>query len=184
MVVTGVSLGWSAITGLLANEPVAVNVYAYLVAMLSIGLNVVLVMFKLMMGRMTGNLALLSDAKDNEINIKISVGVMVGLSFDIFRFYFVDSLVALVIAGFILWDGMVTLKELVVSGEDLSVDTIRLSSSARYDDKITDWILSRLVSKPATPTQLNSEFLRGLATGYRYFDIHAIIGHHQLQRRG
>jgi Co/Zn/Cd efflux system component len=184
MALTGGALLYGGLLALLAPEPITVTVEAYLISALAILSNAGLVQMKTASARMSGNLALLSDAKDNSAHIKIALGVATGLTFAFFGLYFVDSLVALAIACVILSDAIITLKELVAAGEDISVDTIRLGASAYYDDKITDWVLARLTRGPASRERLNAEFLRGLARSYRYYNIYAVFGHHRLQQNG
>ena len=151
---------------------------------LSIGMNFWLILHKTIVGKMTGNLAFLSDAKDNAAHIKLTIGVLVGLTFAIFHFYFVDSLIALIISGIILWDGGMTAKELITSGEELSIDSIRLGSNTTFDSKIIDWVLTQLIGGPASLEDLNQKFLKGVTLGNRYFDFHATFGVHELQRQG
>jgi len=181
LLVTGITLALGAIESLLINEAITVTVQAYFITSISIILNIALITTKVVVGRMSGNLSLLSDAKDNELHTKISIGVLTGLTFAIFHLWFVDSLVALFIAALILVEGLRTMKELIAAGENLTINTIRLSASARYEDKITDWVLTRLTTSPSTITQLNEEFLEGLTTGFRYFDIHAIFGQMNIE---
>ncbi|MFW9934559.1 MAG: cation transporter [Candidatus Thorarchaeota archaeon] len=184
MLFTGATLAFDGALGLFANEPLTVNFYAFLISFLSIGMNFWLILHKTVVGKMTGNLAFLSDAKDNTAHIKLTIGVLVGLTFAIFHFYFVDSLVALVIAGIILWDGGITLKELITSGEEVSVDSIRLGSNTTFDSKIIDWVLTQLIEGPVPLDDLNQKFLKGVALGSRYYDFHATFGVHELQNQG
>ncbi len=184
MLFTGVTLAIDGALGLLANEPINVNFYAFLISFLSIGMNVWLMLHKTVVGKMTNNLAFLSDAKDNGAHIKLTVGVLVGLMFSIFHFYFVDSLIALLVAGIILWDGGLTAKELFSSGEEVSIDSIRLGSNTHFDSKIIDWVLTQLIEGPATLDDLNQKFLKGVALGNRYFGFHASFGVHELRRQG
>ncbi len=184
MLFTGVTLAFDGALGLLANEPITINFYAFLISFLSIGMNFWLILHKTIVGKMTGNLAFLSDAKDNAAHIKLTIGVLVGLTFAIFHFYFVDSLVALVIAGIIIWDGGLTAKELITSGDEVSVDSIRLGSNTTFDSKIIDWVLTQLIEGPASLDDLNQKFLKGVALGHRYYDFHATFGVYELQRKG
>jgi hypothetical protein len=184
MLFTGISLAFDGALGLLANEPMVVNFYAYLISFLLIGMNLWLILHKTVVGKMTGNLAFLSDAKDNSAYIKLTIGVFVGLTFAIFHFYFVDSLVALVIAVIILWDGGMTARELITSGEEVNVDSIRLGFNTTFDSKIIDLVLMQLIQGPAPVEDINEKFLKGIALGNRYYDYHATFGVHELQRRG
>jgi Co/Zn/Cd efflux system component len=184
MLITGFTLGWSSIQALLANEEITVRVYAYWVESTSLFFNVMMIFWKMAVGRNSGNLALLSDAKEDTTHLKVGVGVILGLTFSIFGFYFVDAIIALAISALIIWEGIMTLRELLASEEELDIDTIHLSFSEYFDDSITFWILARLVHGPATIEELNSSFLRGVEIGFRYFDFHAIFGYHKIHNQG
>jgi hypothetical protein len=184
MLITGFGLAWGSVQALLANEEINVSIYAYWVECVSLAFNVMLIFWKMAVGRNSGNLALLSDAKEDTTHLKVGGGVIIGLTFSIFEFYFVDAIIAFAISALIIWEGIMTLRELVLSEEELDIDTIHLSFSEYFDDTITFWILARLVRGPATIDELNSAFLRGVSIGYRYFDIHAIFGFHKIQNQG
>jgi Co/Zn/Cd efflux system component len=184
MLITGFSLAWGSVQALLANDEIEVSIYAYWVECVSLAFNVMLIFWKMAVGRNSGNLALLSDAKEDTTHLKVGGGVIIGLTFSIFEFYFVDAIVAFAISALVIWEGIMTLRELLSSEEELDIDTIHLSFSEYFDDTITFWILARLVHGPATVDQLNSAFLRGVSIGFRYFYIHAIFGFHKLQDQG
>jgi hypothetical protein len=184
MMVSGCLLGYNAIESLLNPSIVEANYWAYVVTIISLGIAKLMIWYKTLVGRMTGTLALISDAKETSNHIKIGVGVLVGLLFAEFGVYFVDSFVALLIAISIVWEGIEALRELAEAGENLSVDTIHLAASSQFDDIITHWILARLARGPKTGTQLNNDFLKGVSIGYRYFGVHAIIGFARLEEEG
>jgi hypothetical protein len=184
MLVSGCLLGYNAIESLLNPSIVEVNYSAYVITIISLGITKLIIWYKTLVGRMTGTLALISDAKETSNHIKIGVGVLTGLLFAEFGIYFVDSFVALLIAISIVWEGIEALRELAEAGESLSVDTIHLAASSQFDDIITHWILARLARGPKTGTHLNDDFLKGVRIGYRYFDVHAIIGFAQLEDKG
>lgn len=184
MLLSGSILGINAVLGLLAEEAVEVNFWAYIVALISIASNYMLIWYKTTVGRMTGNLSLVSDAKEDGTHIRIASGVIIGLIFAEFGMYIVDSLVALFIALMIIWEGIQALRELIDAGDEISVDTIHLAASTRYDDKITDWVLAQLARGPQSLSELNDAFLHGVRLGVKYFDIHAIIGFSHLEERG
>ncbi len=184
MMVSGTLLAYNAIEGLLSPSGVEVSYWAYAVTVISLALNKLLTWYKTLVGRMTGTLALISDAKETSNHIRIGVGVLIGLFFAEFDIYFVDSLVALLIAVSIVWGGIEALRELAKAGSGLSVDTIHLAASRQFDDIITHWLLARLARGPKTPVQLNEEFLKGVRIGYRYFDVHAILGFASLEEKG
>jgi Co/Zn/Cd efflux system component len=180
MLISGSLLGYNAVVALLARPTVETSFWGYVVALLSIGLNYGLIWYKTTVGRMTGNLSLLSDAKEDGSHIKIGAGVLIGFIFAEFGLHIVDSLVALMISFLILMEGIETLRELQAAGDELNVDTIHLTASDTYDDIITSWLLSRLARRPRTIEELKGDFLRGVEIGHRYFDIHAIIGFKDL----
>jgi len=180
MLISGSLLGYNAILSLLVQSTVETSFWGYVVALLSIGMNYGLIWYKTTVGRMTGNLSLLSDAKEDGSHIKIGAGILIGFIFAEFGLHIVDSLVALMISFLILMEGIETLRELRAAGDELSVDTIHLTASDTYDDIITSWLLSRLARKPRKIGELKADFLRGVEIGHRYFDMHAIIGFRDL----
>jgi hypothetical protein len=184
MTVTGGLLAVSAIAGLLSNEPVQWSVQAYYVEFLSIVINRGLIWLKVVVGRSSGNLALIGDAKEDTSHIKVAFGVMIGLTFSIFGYYFVDGLVALLIAGIILWEGISTFIELKAAGDEIDVDTIRLGANEKYEDLMTYWVLGRLTSGPKEADFIEHDFLRGVSIGHRYYDVQAVIGFHNIKQRG
>jgi hypothetical protein len=184
MTVTGALLAVSAIAGLLSDEPVQWSVQAYYVEFLSIVINRGLIWLKVAVGRSSGNLALIGDAKEDTSHIKVAFGVIIGLTFSIFGYYFVDRLVALLIAGIILWEGISTFIELRAAGDEIDVDTIRLGANEMYEDLMTYWVLGRLTSGPKEADVMERAFLRGVSIGHRYYDIHAVIGFHNIKQRG
>ncbi|MFX1263929.1 MAG: cation diffusion facilitator family transporter [Promethearchaeota archaeon] len=184
MIITGALLAVGAIEGLLSNEPVQWSVQAYYVEFLSIVINRILISLKVMVGRSSGNLALIGDAKEDTSHIKVAFGVIIGLTFSILGYYFVDRLVALAISGIILWEGISTIIELQAAGDEIDVDTIRLGANEMYEDLMTYWVLGRLVTGPKTPEVVQRDFLRGVNVGHRYFDFQAVIGFHDIEQRG
>ena len=184
MIMTGALLAVGAIEGLLSNEPVQWSVQAYYVEFLSIVINRILISLKVLVGRSSGNLALIGDAKEDTSHIKVAFGVIIGLTFSIFGYYFVDRLVALAISGIILWEGMSTFNELHAAGDEIDVDTIRLGANDMYEDLMTYWVLGRLITGPKAPDVVERDFFRGVGVGHRYFDFQAVIGYHDIEQRG
>jgi hypothetical protein len=101
---------------------------------------------------------------------------LIGLLFAEFQIFVIDSIVAILIALVIIYEGLEALLELIQAGDDLSVDTIHLTTSEAYDDLITSWMLAQLARDHRTEGELNSAFTKGISIGYRYYDVHAIIG--------
>jgi hypothetical protein len=137
MLFSGSLLGYNAFLRLLVVEEMNVTFWGYIVAALSIAMNYGLIWYKTIVGRMTGNLALVSDAKEDQTHIRIGMGVMIGLFFAEFQIYVIDSIVAILIALVIIWEGVEALREIMEAGDDLSVDTIHLAAADTYDDLMT-----------------------------------------------
>lgn len=184
MLFSGVILGYNAFLRLIVVEEMNVTFWGYIVATLSIAMNYCLIWYKTIVGRMTGNLALVSDAKEDQTHIRIGVGVMIGLFFAEFQIYVIDSIVAILIALVIIWEGIEALREILEAGDDLSVDTIHLAASDTYDDLLTGWLLARLARDPDTEENLNQVFIKGLTIGHRYFDVQAVLGFRNLEEKG
>ncbi|MFX1316223.1 MAG: cation transporter [Promethearchaeota archaeon] len=112
MMFTGSGLIWSGIENLLKQNTITPNVQAYMIGFISMAMNAGLMYLKGMVGRNSGNLSILSDSKDSELNVKLSLGVLIGLTFAIFEIYFVDALVGIVIAVFVFKEGIEVIWEL------------------------------------------------------------------------
>lgn len=184
MLISGTLLGFNALSRLFEPEVIHVSFWAYVVAIVSIALNLGLIWLKTLVGRMSGNLALVSDAKEDQTHIRIATGVIIGLIFAEFHIYVIDSIVAILIAIVIIFEGFEALRELLQAGDDLSVDTIHLAAADQYDDLMTAWILAQLARGPETEDALNAAFIKGITIGYKYFDVHAVLGFSNLEEKG
>ncbi len=184
MLISGALLGYNGFLRLIAPEEMSVTFWGYVVAIMSIAMNKGLIWFKTLVGRMTGNLALVSDAKEDQTHIRIGIGVMIGLFFAEFQIYVIDSIVAILIALVIIWEGIEALREILEAGDNLSVDTIHLAAADQYDDVMTAWLLARLARGPDTEENLNNAFIKGITIGYRYFDVQAVLGFRNLEEKG
>jgi hypothetical protein len=184
MLFSGTILGYNAFLRLIVAEEMNVTFWGYIVATLSIAMNYCLIWYKTIVGRMTGNLALVSDAKEDQTHIRIGVGVMIGLFFAEFQIYVIDSIVAILIGLVIIWEGIEALREIMEAGDDLSVDTIHLAAADTYDDLMTGWLLARLARGPDTEENLNQAFIKGITIGHRYFDMQAVLGFRNLEEKG
>ncbi|NHI94923.1 MAG: hypothetical protein EAX96_20710 [Candidatus Lokiarchaeota archaeon] len=184
MIITGGSLLITSIVGLFQISPIEVNVFVFIIIIISIILNFALASLKTIIGKTNGNFSLLSDAKDSENNIKISLGVLVGIIFSIFRVYFVDSLIAILIALIIIVDGVQTLREFLKSGEEVEIDTLHLRMEEQLDNKITAWIVITIQSEALTLQEINQKFIKSIERGYEIFRIFAMFGFNNVQKNG
>ncbi|MEJ2294689.1 MAG: cation transporter, partial [Candidatus Lokiarchaeota archaeon] len=144
MLFTGLTLIWSGIESLLNPTPILPTIQAYIIGIVSIVLNTGLLFLKGMVGRISGNLSLLSDSKDAALNIRISVGVLIGLIFAIFKIYFVDALVGIIIAILVFIDGIAIIRELITKEEDFDITSIKVFADNVYQTRLTAYIVGSI----------------------------------------
>jgi len=169
MMVTGIALVWSGINALLNPSPITPSIQAYFVSLLSIFLNIGLMFLKSIVGRASGNLSFLSDSKDSALNVQISIGVIIGLTFAIFNIYFVDSLVGIVIAVLVFKEGIEFLREIYSKEEEFDITSIKVYADNIYNNRLTAYILGNIRRKTLTRNQLLDNFNRGLTLGRLYY---------------
>jgi hypothetical protein len=170
MMFTGVTLIWSGIEALIYLSPVVPTVEAYIIVIVSIALNAGLAFLKSIVGRSSGNLSLLSDSKDSLLNVRISIGVLIGLTFAIFQIYFVDSLIGIIIAIFVFKEGIEILREILVKDKEFDITSIKVFADSIYDNRLTAYILGSIRRENLTIQQLVDRFEEGLAFGRQYYE--------------
>jgi hypothetical protein len=170
MLLTGVSLIWSGIESLLDPSPIIPTIQAYIIGIVSIVLNFGLLFLKSMVGRISGNLSLLSDSKDASLNIRISVGVLIGLTFAIFNIYFVDALIGIIVAILVFIDGITILRELFAKQGDFDLSSIKVYADNLYNTRLTAYIIGSIRREDLTIEKLLSNFEKGLAAGRLYYE--------------
>jgi len=184
MLYTGVNLVISSFSSLISNQTIMPNYFSFILMFISILINFILLFLKNFVGRLSGNFALLSDAKDNLFNMRMSMGVIVGLIFAIFGFYYIDSLLGLFIASLIIFDGIKTLIELIKSGDNIEIDTFKLKIDESFEVKIVDWLLMTIQEEELSEEELNNRFIEAIEKGYEIFDIWAIFGLYDIKKFG
>ena len=170
MMFTGITLIWSGIEALIYLSPVVPTVEAYIIVIVSIALNAGLAFLKSMVGRSSGNLSLLSDSKDSLLNVRISIGVLIGLTFAIFQIYFVDSLIGIIIAIFVFKEGIELLREILAKDKEFDITSIKVFADSIYDNRLTAYILGSIRRENLTIQQLVDRFEEGLAFGRQYYE--------------
>ena len=170
MLFTGFSLAWSGIEALLNPTPIIPTIQAYIISIVSIILNLGLLFLKSMVGRISGNISLLSDSKDAQLNMRISGGVLIGLTFAIFKIYFVDALIGIIIAILVFIDGVVIIRELLAKEEDFDITSIKVYADNLYNTRLTSYILGSIRRENLTVEQLLANFELGLAAGRLYYE--------------
>lgn len=169
MLLTGGTMVWSGIEVLFNQTPITPTIQAYLLGFTSMGLNGGLMFLKGIVGRNSGNLSILSDSKDSELNVKISFGVIIGLTFAIFNYYFVDAIVAIIIAIIIFKEGIEILHKLIAHNEDFDITEIRVAGDMIYYNRLTVYIIASIRREPLSRSKLLENFEAGLELGRLYY---------------
>ncbi len=170
MIFTGLTLIWSSIESLINLSPIMVNFESFLIGGLSILINRALMYYKGIVGRASGNLSLLSDSKDSEINSLISIGVLIGLFFAIFKWYIIDSFVSLIIAGLIIKEGIEFLRELIVKEDEFDISTIHVKADNIYKNRLTGYLIANIRRNRISSSKLLIKFEEGLGLGRTYWE--------------
>ncbi|MFX0070873.1 MAG: cation diffusion facilitator family transporter [Candidatus Hermodarchaeota archaeon] len=169
MLFTGISLIVSGVNNLLNPTVITPTVQAYLICFISIAINAGLMFLKSFIGRISGNLSLMSDSKDSGLNVKISAGVAIGLTFAIFKIYFVDAIIGIIIAVLVFKEGVELLRELFTKEEDFDITAIKVLADNIYDDRLTGYILGSIRREDITNDKLVKNFEYGLHLGRLYY---------------
>lgn len=169
MLITGGTMIWSGIEALFNETRITPTVEAFLLGFASMALNGGLMFLKGIVGRNSGNLSLLSDSKDSEINVIISFGVIIGLTFAIFKYYFVDAIVAIIIAVIIFKEGIEILYELLAKKEDFDITEIKVVGDNIYYNRLTVYIFASIRRENLTRPHLLENFEEGLGLGRKYY---------------
>jgi hypothetical protein len=133
-----------------------------------------------MVGRASGNLSLLSDSKDSLLNVRISIGVLIGFTFAIFNIYFVDAVIGILIAIFVFKEGIEILREILSKDKDFDITSIKVFADAIYNNRLTAYIIGSIRRENLTIKQLVNNFEEGLALGRYYYVGFADFFYHDL----
>ncbi len=169
MLFTGVTMVWSGIEALLNPSPIIPTIQAYIIGLVSMALNGLLMFQKSFVGRISGNLSLLSDSKDALLNVQISAGVLIGLTFAIFGYYFVDALTAIIIAVIIFKEGIEILFELTKKEEEFDIRAIKVVADNIYNNRLTGYLLASIRRERISRSALLENFKKGLMFGRLYY---------------
>ncbi|TFF94759.1 MAG: hypothetical protein EU543_00455 [Promethearchaeota archaeon] len=180
MIITGITMIWSNISALFSPIVIEPNFESYLIIGISILVNYALMYYKGLVGRSSGNLSLLSDSKDSEVNVLISVGVLIGLSFAIFDLYFIDPIIGFFIGILIVKEGYEFLRELIKKEEEFDISAINVKSDNIYDNILTKYLLSTIRGNRLSESELIETFKNGLELGRKYYQGYADFFYNDL----
>ena len=110
--------------------------------------------------------------------------MIIGLIFALFGIYFVDSIIGILIASLIIYDGIDTLTELIKSGENMNISSFKLRLDEAFEFKIAHWILVTIQEESLSEKQLNDNFIEAIEKGYSIFGIWAIFGLYDFKKYG
>ena len=170
MLLTGGTLAWSSIEALLNPVEIIPTVQSYIICIVSILVNVGLMFLKGMVGRISGNLSFLSDSKDSGLNVKLSVGVLIGLTFAVFGYYFVDAIVGIIISILVFKEGLEILYELSKKEEDFDITAIKVYADNVYDNRLTAYLLGSIRRESISRSDIIDNFNIGLTLGRKYYE--------------
>jgi len=170
MIFTGGTLIWSNIEALLNPIIITPTIQSYIIGIVSILGNTGLMFLKGIVGRTSGNLSLLSDSKDSELNVKLSAGVLIGLTFAIFHYSFVDSIVGIIISILVFKEGFEILYELTKKEEDFDITAIKVIADNVYDNRLTGYLLGSIRRESLTRSEIINKFNEGLTLGRQYYE--------------
>lgn len=170
MLFTGGTLAWSSAEALINPVEIIPTVQSYIIGFVSIVVNLGLMFLKGMVGRISGNLSFLSDSKDSGLNVKLSAGVLIGLTFAIFRYYFVDAIVGIIISILVFKEGLEILFKLSRKEEDFDITSIKVYADSIYDNRLTAYILGCIRRESISRSNLIEKFDKGLDLGRKYYE--------------
>ncbi len=170
MLFTGGTLAWSSVNNLINPAEIIATVQAYIIGIVSILVNIGLMYLKGMVGRISGNLSFLSDSKDSALNVKLSAGVLIGLTFAIFNYYFVDAIVGIIISILVFKEGIEILIELTKKEENFDITAIKVVADHVYDNRLTGYLLGSIRRESITRVELIDNFSKGLTFGRKYYE--------------
>ena len=181
MLFTGAGLIWSSIEALLFPSVIIPTVQGYFIIFLSILLNLGLMFLKGLVGKTSGNLSLISDSKDSKLNMLISTGVMIGLTFAIFKIYFIDAIIAIIIAVIVSKEGIEILIGIIKKREEFDLSMIRIFADTLYDNRLTGYLMATIEREQLTREDLLSRFEQGLRLGRKYYNGFADFFYNDLE---
>ncbi|MFW9988291.1 MAG: cation diffusion facilitator family transporter [Candidatus Odinarchaeota archaeon] len=170
MLFTSGTLIWSSAESLINPVEIVPTVQAYIIGIVSIIVNIGLMFLKGMVGRISGNLSFLSDSKDSGLNVKLSAGVLIGLTFAIFKYYFVDAIVGIVISILVFKEGIEILIELAKKEEDFDITSIKVYADNVYNNRLTAYLLGNIRRTNISRSNLIKNFDFGLSLGRKYYE--------------
>ena len=169
MMVTGVSLIWSSIEAIMNPIEITPSFQAYFIMFISLIMNSGLFFLKGLVGKTSGNLALIGDAKDSKLNLYISGSVIIGLTFSIFGIFFIDAIIGIIISILLIKDGIEFLHELISKKDQFNITEVKVFADNIYKNRLTGYLLGKTIYEKNTREELINKFKDGLYIGRQYY---------------
>lgn len=125
----------NSIQSYIKNTHVVFSIYLIVVSLIVIAIKTVLYLVTNKVALKNKNLLLVSNAKDYRNDIFVTVGTLISIIFDSFSLYFVDIVVAIIIA---IWTGY--------SGFKIIIQAYRVLMDTNIDSKVIDKISEIVLS--------------------------------------
>ena len=111
MVMVSIETLYSGIRSIIYKESFVFSYFLIIVPIVTIIVKAILYFYCRCESKKYDSLLILSNAKDHRNDIILSIGVIIGIVFGIFGYYFVDGIVGIVISGVIIVTGVNITKE-------------------------------------------------------------------------
>lgn len=111
MVMVSLDTLYSGVMSIMQNKPFTFSWLLIMVPVVTIVTKTILCIYCTKKSKKHNSLLILSNAKDHRNDIILSIGVIVGVSFGYFGYYFVDGIVGIIISSVIIITGAKIIKE-------------------------------------------------------------------------
>jgi len=111
MVMVSIETLASGISSIIYNETFTFSYFLIIVPIITIIVKIILYFYCIAKSKKYDSLLILSNAKDHRNDIILSIGVIIGVVFGVFGYYFVDGIVGILISIVIIITGVKIIKE-------------------------------------------------------------------------
>lgn len=132
MLLTAFELGQAAVERLLSPRALDVDALTLVVMLATLGVNALVSWFEAREGRRRGSGVLVADAAHTRSDVYVTLGVLAGLGLQRLGVEGADALVALAVAGFIVWSAWGVLRHaLPVLTDATAIDPVEVARVVR-----------------------------------------------------
>lgn len=126
MVMVSIETVYSGIVSIIYNQAFTFSYFLIIVPIVTIIVKGLLYFYCTKLSKKYNSLLILSNAKDHRNDIILSIGVIIGIVFGYFGYYFIDGIVGIIISGVIIITGVKIVKEAydVLIDKCIDVETV------------------------------------------------------------